>query len=817
MEFDEFFRIATSSDDEAGFSPFPYQHRLGTEPFPTLLDIPTGLGKTAAITIAWLYKRLKYPDETPRRLIYCLPMRTLVRQTLSEARQWIDNTSEAFSDALTPSAYVLMGGDQETGWADEPERPAIVVGTQDMLISRALMRGYGMNQYKWPMHYAWLHNDALWVFDETQLMGVTVETSAQLEAFRREFGTDGPTQSVWMSATLGDEQLDTVDHRRPDRGWERQELDDSDRDISIVRDRISASKPVQKASVEVPRLKGDNDKYLRGLVDEVVDHHVDETLTLVIVNRVERAQQLYEELLKRHDERDEDNTGLLHSRFRRPDRRRHEELLHSEGDRIIVSTQVVEAGLDISAQTMFTELAPWPSLVQRFGRCNRYGEQDDAQIFWIDIEIDTSKRSNKGVLPYDLDAVQTSQELMEGVDDAGPNTLDSIAYEASAKIRPVIRRKDLLELFDTTPDLSGNHIDVSRYIRDDQDTDIQFFWRLWEAGDNRGHRPPDDLATPGRDELCRVPIGAASKFVDKDSVTAWEWDGLDGEWRSVRRVRPGQTILLDAQDGGYDDAIGWTGKKFRGNRHVPLMDDDDRSPHEANDDDDETDVHRWVHLTDHLQHVGEAATELGASLALDEATTALLRRAAHWHDVGKAHRAFQHMLLAPIDAEDSDLEGPTGEGPWAKSNHRKGTPARKNFRHELASALAFLQAHDEGEEADLITYLIAAHHGKVRLSIRSLPTEEKPDHTELFARGVWHDDSLPALEIPGEGRIGPFVLDLSLMNLGRGSWLEKTIALRDRFGPFRLARLEALLRLADHRASAQEKAQSPTTQETGTS
>ena len=36
-------------------------------------------------------------------------------------------------------------------------------------------------------------------------------------------------------------------------------------------------------------------------------------------------------------------------------------------DRIIVATQVVEAGVDISATTLVTELSPWSSLVQRFG------------------------------------------------------------------------------------------------------------------------------------------------------------------------------------------------------------------------------------------------------------------------------------------------------------------------------------------------------------------------------------------------------------------------------------------------------------------
>ena len=51
-------------------------------------------------------------------------------------------------------------------------------------MSAALMRGYGASRYRWPIDFALLHNDALWVFDEVQLAGAAITTSAQLEAFR---------------------------------------------------------------------------------------------------------------------------------------------------------------------------------------------------------------------------------------------------------------------------------------------------------------------------------------------------------------------------------------------------------------------------------------------------------------------------------------------------------------------------------------------------------------------------------------------------------------------------------------------------------
>jgi CRISPR-associated endonuclease/helicase Cas3 len=107
----------------------------------------------------------------------------------------------------------------------------------------------------------------------------------------------------------------------------------------------------------------------------------------------------------------------------------------------------------------------------------------------------------------------------------------------------------------------------------------------------------------------------------------------------------------------------------------------------------------------------------------------------------------------------------------------------------------------------LVSYIIAAHHGKVRLSIRALP-DEKGDESSperLFARGIWDRDVLPV--IPGLTTT-PTELDLSLMQMGEGplgsSWLARMIALRDLIGPFFLAYLETLLRTADMRVSAAE-------------
>ena len=138
---------------------------------------------------------------------------------------------------------------------------------------------------------------------------------------------------------------------------------------------------------------------------------------------------------------------------------------------------------------------------------------------------------------------------------------------------------------------------------------------------------------------------------------------------------------------------------------------------------------------------------------------------------------------------------------------------RAFFRHELASALAFLAQEEWSRRADLAAFLIAAHHGKVRMNLRALPKEAGPSEPERaaarFARGVWEGDELPPFDLGGNEVWKGGGLTLSVMELGwdeatKESWTERTRELLARFGPFELAWLETLLRVADWRASSKE-------------
>ena len=126
-----------------------------------------------------------------------------------------------------------------------------------------------------------------------------------------------------------------------------------------------------------------------------------------------------------------------------------------EAGLIVVATQVVEAGLDLNAALLVTEAAPWPSIVQRAGRCNRTGKVNGAELRWL-----SPVRHH----PYPEDDVAASAaELaaLEGELVTGEELLRRDVAVTGPAVA-VLRRADLLGLFDTAPDLGGADLDVAR-------------------------------------------------------------------------------------------------------------------------------------------------------------------------------------------------------------------------------------------------------------------------------------------------------------------------------------------------------------------
>ncbi|MCR8487870.1 MAG: CRISPR-associated helicase Cas3' [Crenarchaeota archaeon] len=141
------------------------------------------------------------------------------------------------------------------------------------------------------------------------------------------------------------------------------------------------------------------DKFVEQLISEKEDL-LKEWRTLIILNTVSEAQRIYTILKEKLG--DKKRIVLIHGDFAYKDRARKEEQVDSAD--ILVSTQVAEVSLDISFDKLITELAPIPSLVQRFGRVARYEETTKETNVYV-----CKPKSDK---PYGQIMLRESQEVL---------------------------------------------------------------------------------------------------------------------------------------------------------------------------------------------------------------------------------------------------------------------------------------------------------------------------------------------------------------------------------------------------------------------
>ena len=894
MRFDDFFHAAT------GYRPYDYQRRLagcddGRPCESLLINVPTGLGKTAAVVMAWLWNRVAHPDAAhrdtwPRRLVYCLPMRTLVEQTFDQVEKWLRAHQVPWDGKADHAGkvglHLLMGGEDAGQWDIYPQTDAILIGTQDMLLSRALNRGYGMSRYRWSMHFALLNNDCLWVLDETQIMGPGLSTACQLEAFRNAspqgFGSYGTAGSVtwYMSATNNPEHLRTRDWRNVPRG-EKFEFGLTREEQSATDGPVHRRRHAVKRLELKPELSFENSASANALVADILKKH-DEMLvalannnalptrTLIFCNTVDRAVAVHAELAEHKPEGCD--LLLLHSRFRPPERRAKMQRLKTldpvafPKGQIVVSTQVIEAGVDVSSGILWSEVAPLASLVQRLGRLNRGGEFNEstwtpvAFIVGLGVQAALQRESKeaaekrqkdnvKRCLPYDLAVCEVAWKVLEKLNgNATPANLETIQSDIAGSIERCpysLQRHELIDFFDTDANLSLGFTDVSPFVRSlDADTDLQVLWReSWpqKNAEAEGTGEPGFSPDFQRDELCPVPISKALKSREVLNH-GWLWRGKDSGWVSVQDtgLAPGMTILLPLSAGGYDNDIGWTGEKA----HNAFL--SHYQPRRWPSDEDQLSSlsNGWQNIAQHTDFVGQELDELLRFLLLgNESERHALTLAVPWHDVGKNHSDWQQAVVVAL--EKAGITGKEDHRPYAKfslsdSPHVRNPDGslkftgkqlyavlktiegyfRPGLAHEVASALAFRQAEQKrlgpARDADLVSllaeYAIMSHHGRVRKVLRDeIPRYPSDDKDTDTVRGVRHGSSIPL--VPDLG-LGCNFLSTDCRKMGRSndgheSYTRGVLRLLDHYGPFRLAFFEALFRAADMRASAKARSTHP--------
>lgn len=374
MAFNDDFMLLT------GNPPFPWQRalyeRFIADDFPKACDLPTGLGKTSVIAL-WLLALAKNP-KLPRRLVYVVNRRTVVDQSTAEAErlrsQLLEPATRHLRDSLDALAAVaanhpltistLRGEFADNGaWRRDPSRPAIIIGTVDMIGSRLLFSGYGCGFRSKPLHAGFLGQDTLLVHDEAHLEPAFQSLLTAVADEQRRSREPRPLKVLALSAT-GRTEPDFM-------------LGDEDLQNAIVQKRLNARKGLQLHLVDDRKELPERIAAMAAELDGKV------AVFLSSVDHAEKCAQALRKTKKhgvatltgtmRGAERDELVKDSVFARFLpRPDK----DVKLQEGTVFLVATSAGEVGIDLSADHLVTDLPPFDALAQRLGRVNRYGEGD---------------------------------------------------------------------------------------------------------------------------------------------------------------------------------------------------------------------------------------------------------------------------------------------------------------------------------------------------------------------------------------------------------------------------------------------------------
>jgi CRISPR-associated endonuclease/helicase Cas3 len=398
-----------------GHQPLSWQRRLYEEWATTshigeVIDLPTGLGKTMVMAI-WLIARENRPDKIPTRLIYVVDRRTVVDQATDLAHKLRCNFGK---DKVAISTLRGQLADNRK-WSADPSRPAIIIGTVDLIGSALLFSGYRSSYKRRPLEAGLLGQDSLLVLDEAHLSKPFEKLITSISALQKS--NHKPMRVIRMSATSG-----ASSGNAPFR------LEDSDLKDETVSERFSAKKrlklvePVDTKDVksalakEAVALAGDTERRGKRIV--------------VFVRRPDDARWIADEI-RRHGARGSslgpyaNAVEVLTGTIRGLER---DELVEkpvfkerwlngglepddpaNQKPVFLISTSAGEVGFDLNADHLIGDAAPLDSWIQRLGRVNRRGN-GDATVILVKEEAPADKTD------FDKACIATSNLLADGMD-----------------------------------------------------------------------------------------------------------------------------------------------------------------------------------------------------------------------------------------------------------------------------------------------------------------------------------------------------------------------------------------------------------------
>jgi CRISPR-associated endonuclease/helicase Cas3 len=587
------------------FNPYPYQDKVlqallaGKN---VILQAPTGAGKTIAALRPILRRFDEYDQRRedgqhhlPLSCRYAVPMRVLATQFNAEWVRYLEKMKQGGALFLDPyHALNIRVPAIQTG--ESPEDPQfespLTFCTIDQLLASFIGTPYSLSHGRANVNVGAVAGSYL-ILDEFHLYpfekdgsGARLTTLAMLRMLKNFspfclMTATFSTKLLCELATLLDAEVIQVQiERDPEKPDEPSELE------TIMKGRArtirTAGEPLNAASIIAAH-------------EQAIARKMG--ASLVVCNTVARAQDIYVKVRDILYQRGIDSEiHLLHSRFTPKARDDKSKLLHTlMGEEqwenghfigksvIVIATQVVEVGLNISSGVLHTDVAPANSIIQRAGRNARFEMQQGEVIVY---PIPLNDKGKSSYLPYDEALCKDTYAELERLVTANDGLPVPFGFrEEQALIDQVHTKEDerMLQIFranrvDLESTIFNNlatheHGNEDALIRDVRQVQVvihdtpnetimihPFAWQsfglhpgtlkgAWDALNKRG-------SALGLDWVMRQAIAVSQEESAEDDsarVMTYTWDKVTNTSQIAGALR----IALPSALARYDDEIGF--------------------------------------------------------------------------------------------------------------------------------------------------------------------------------------------------------------------------------------------------------------------
>lgn len=538
-QFSSDFQTLTRNGSRGGYTPLRWQQRLFARfcenDIPAVCDLPTGLGKTNVIHI-WLLARryrqaLGKKTQLPTRLVYVVDRRTVVDQA-TELAERIKVNCSALDPPCEIAVSTLRGHLADNReWTRDPSRPAIIIGTVDMIGSRLLFSGYRSSYKARPLDAGLLGQDTLLVLDEAHLccpFEKLIRALSDQGEFQRGQGL--PMRVMCMSATARAE------------GPEAFHLEQDDLKGTADENPIVQRYQAKKRLIVHPA--ADKKAVAKGIAEAAAKLTINDSRVVVFVRRPEDAVSIASGVRKKLGIEDavEVLTGTMRGlerdallsqpvlkRFLDGDERPGART--GKGPAVLVSTSAGEVGFDLNADHMVCDAAPLDSMIQRLGRVNRRGYSDALVELFPEAAKDAKAAGpGKGRRSFESVAAEAIR-LLYGLERGAA----SRAYNAGPRALDEMRSRLDAAVFEAACTPNPPTVDLTEILLD--------AWSMTTIAKPIPGRPPVAPWLRGIDDEAPETTIAWRAELDLDGFGQLELEDVE-EWFDSHRILPHETLSV---------------------------------------------------------------------------------------------------------------------------------------------------------------------------------------------------------------------------------------------------------------------------------